>query len=378
MNNNKSRSSKFADEVAHVYALILAGGGGTRLWPKSREKTPKQFLTLGRDKTLLRATAERVCALIDWDHIYVITNVTQLQDVERELPEVSKEHILCEPQKRETAMALAVGALVIQKRDPEAVVMNFASDHIVTDIEEFRRVMLAAAENATDPNIMVTVGILPTFPHTGLGYIKSGRELHQTQNLPVFQVDNFTEKPNEETAKAFLKTGKYFWNANNYVWSCKAIEAAFLKHAPKTAGVLDELRKHIGKNTWKSALEKAYDSVESIAIDYAISEKAENLVLIPGNFGWNDIGGWNIVYDLSAKDEQGNVVLKEEKEGELIQYGSHHNLINVNGRLIALVEVENMIIIDTPEILMIAPKERSQDVKKIVEKLKKENRKIYL
>ncbi len=367
MNNNK-----------HVYALILAGGGGTRLWPKSREKTPKQFLKLGQDKTLLRATAERVCTLVDWNHVYVITNITQLQDVERELPEVSKDHILCEPRKRETAMALAVGALVIQERDPDAVVMNFASDHIVTDIEEFKRVMQVAAENATDPNIMVTVGISPTFPHTGLGYIKSGKKLRQTQGLPVFQVDNFTEKPNEETAKAFLKIGTYFWNANNYVWSCKAITAAFLKHAPKTADVLDELRKYIGKDTWKSALEKAYDSVESISIDYAISEKAENLVIIPGNFGWNDIGDWKVVYDLSAKDGQGNVVLREEKEGELIQHGSHHNLVNVNGRLIALVDVENMIIIDTPEILMIAPKDRSQDVKKIVEKLKNENRKTYL
>lgn len=275
-------------------------------------------------------------------------------------------------------MALAVGALVIQERDPEAVVMNFASDHIVTNIEEFTRVMQAAAENATDPNIMVTVGISPTFPHTGLGYIKSGKELHQTRNLPVFQVDNFTEKPNEETAKAFLKTGTYFWNANNYVWSCKAIEAAFLKHAPKTADVLDELHKHIGKDTWKSALEKAYASVESISIDYAISEKAENLVLIPGDFGWNDIGDWRVVYDLSAKDGQGNVILKEEKDGELIQHASHDNLISVNGRLIALVGVENMIIIDTPEILMIVPKDHSQDVKKIVEKLKKENRKNYL
>lgn len=275
-------------------------------------------------------------------------------------------------------MALAVGALVIQERDAEAVVMNFASDHIVTNIEEFKRVMLAAAENAIDPHIMVTIGISPTFPHTGLGYIKSGKELHQTRNLPVFQVDNFTEKPDEETAKAFLKTGKYFWNANNYVWSCEAIKTAFLKHAPKTADVLDELRKHIGKGTWKSALEKAYDSVESIAIDYAISEKAENLVLIPGNFGWNDIGGWEVVYDLSAKDRDRNVILKEEKDGELIQYESHDNLISVNGRLIALVDVKNMIVIDTPEILMIAPKDHSQDVKKIVEKLKKENRKTYL
>lgn len=362
----------------HTYALILAGGGGTRLWPKSREKTPKQFLKLGGKKTLLRATAERVNTITDWDHIYVITNISQLSDVERELPEIPKQHILCEPQKRETAMAMAVGALVIQARDPDAVVMNFASDHIVTNEKEFERVMHVAAEAAEDPNIMVTVGISPTFPHTGLGYIKIGKELQQRNALPIYQVDNFTEKPDAEKAKAFLETGKYFWNANNYVWSCKAIEAAFLKHMPKTADALDVLRAHVGKDTWASALEKAYDAVDSISIDYAISEKADNLVLIPGDFGWNDVGDWKVVYDLAKKDENGNVLLLEEGSGEVLQHESKDNLISVNGRLVALVDVHDMIVIDTPEILMVIPKNKSQDVKKIVEKIKQQKKKEYL
>ncbi len=364
--------------ASHVFALILAGGGGTRLWPKSREKTPKQFLKLGAQKTLLRQTAERVCKIIDWDHVYVITNVTQLKDVEKDLPEIPKSHILCEPQKRETAMAMAVGALVIQERDPDAVVMNFASDHVVLNDDEFVRVMHAAAENAANPEVMMTVGISPTFPHSGLGYIKIGKQLHNTNRLPVFQVDSFTEKPNEATAKAFLATGKYFWNANNYVWSCKAIEAAFLKHQPKTANVLDELRKHVGKADWQSALEKAYDAVESISIDYAISEKADNLQLIPGDFGWNDVGDWKVVYDLGNKNDDGNVVLKEEGAGEFIGHESRNNLVSVNGRLVALIDVEDMIVIDTEEILLVVPKEKSQDVKKMVEKLKKEAKKSYL
>ncbi|HAV14977.1 MAG TPA: hypothetical protein DCX25_01485 [Candidatus Pacebacteria bacterium] len=368
------------DMTDHVYALILAGGGGTRLWPKSREKTPKQFLKLGAEKTLLRATAERVQKLADWDHIYVITNITQLKDVQRELPEVSKAHIICEPQKRETAMAMAVGSLVIQQRDPDAVIMNFASDHIVQDVEEFVRVMHTAASTAEDPNVMVTVGISPTFAHTGLGYIRIGKELRKTNRLPVFHVDSFTEKPNFATAKAFLATGKYFWNANNYVWSCKSLEAAFLKHAPKIADALDELRKHVGKSSWDQALEKAYDSVESISIDYAISEKADNLVLIPGDFGWNDIGDWKVVYDLGKKDPDGNVILQdnENHNGEIITHEARENLVSVNGRLVALVDIENMIVIDTPEILLIMPKAKSQDVKEIVERLKAEKRKEFL
>jgi mannose-1-phosphate guanylyltransferase len=364
--------------LSHTYALILAGGGGTRLWPESREKKPKQFLTLGATKTLLRTTAERVHELIDWDHMFVITNITQLSDVRKELPEIKEDQIICEPQKRETAMAMAVGARVIQHHDPDAIVLNFASDHVVTNKDEFVHVMKAAAEVAQDKKHLITVGISPTFPHTGLGYIKSGTELSTVQNLPVYSVENFTEKPNLEKATEFLTTGKYFWNANNYVWSCEAISQAFQKHAPATAKVLDELASSIGTPQWESALAKAYEQVESISIDYAISEKADNLLLIPGDFGWNDVGDWRVVYDLAKQDEHGNVVLQDNSKGELQQYQSKNNLVGVNGRLIALVDVEDMIVIDTEEIVLVMPKSKSQDIKKIVEQLKKENRKEYL
>ncbi len=364
----------------HVYALILAGGGGTRLWPKSREKTPKQFLTLGSDKTLLRATAQRVHHLMDWDHMFVITNISQYEDVRRELPEVPKENILCEPQKRETAMAMAVGAMLIQQKDSQAVVLNFASDHVVTNLEEFLHVMRVAAKTAEDHRHLVTVGISPTFPHTGLGYIKIDVEHTRTDRLPIFKVESFTEKPNFATAKAFLATGRYFWNANNYVWSCTAIEKAFQQHAPITAKLLEMLRTHIGKSDWEEALKEAYEQAESISIDYAISEKSDNLLLIPGDFGWNDVGDWKVVYDLAQKDAEGNVVLQDEssKNGEFVQYNSRDNLVNVNGRLVALVDVEDTIVIDTPEILLVMPKSRSQDVKKIVEQLKEKKKKMYL
>lgn len=363
---------------AHLYALILAGGGGTRLWPKSREKTPKQFLKLGGEKTLLRATAERIHHLVDWNHTFVITNIAQLSHVQKELPEIAADHIICEPQKRETAMAMAVGALAIAHKDPDAVVMNFASDHVVANTQEFIHVMELAAETAADHQHIVTVGISPTFPHTGLGYIKIGAESKKPNRLPIFSVENFTEKPNLATATAFLATGKYFWNANNYVWSCRAIEEAFAKYAPETAKILDELKKYVGQPTWNQALETSYQEVESISIDYAISEKADNLVLIPGDFGWNDVGDWKVVYDLANKNAEGNVVLRDSPGGDLVQYRSRDNLINVNGRLVALVGLEDMIVIDTDEILLVMPKNQSQDVKKIVEQLKQEKKTQFL
>ncbi len=365
----------------HEYALILAGGGGTRLWPESREKTPKQFLKLGARKTLLRQTAERIHLLVEWDHMYVITNITQYEDVVREVPEIPKEQIICEPMKRETAMAMAVGALLIHKRDPEAVIMNFASDHIVTNTEEFVHVMHVVAQAAKDSSHLLSVGITPTYPHTGLGYIQVDGEMEKKDGLSVMQVVSFKEKPDLETAKAFLATGKYYWNANNYAWSGEAIMAAFHKLAPATAALLDELALHIGQPDFAAALEKAYGAAESISIDYAISEKSDNLLLVPGDFGWNDIGDWSVVHSLNEADKDGNVILKDsngEVHGEVVTYNTKNSLVEVNGRLVALVGLEDVVVIDTEDILLVMNKSKSQDVKKVVEQLKAQNKKEFL
>lgn len=366
----------------HEYALILAGGGGTRLWPKSREKTPKQFLKLGSDKTLLRQTAERIKLLVDWDHMYVITNITQYEDVVREVPEIPKEQIICEPLKRETAMAMAVGAMMIHQRDPEATIMNFASDHIVPNQDAFVRVMRAVADTAADGTHLVAVGILPTFPHTGLGYIQVDSEVEKRGTLPVLKVQSFKEKPDLATAQSFLATGKYYWNANMYTWSASAILSAFKTLAPYTSALLDELLQHVGKPSFGQALKTAYEAAETISIDYAISEKSTNLLLVPGDFGWNDVGDWKVVHDISTQDADGNVILRENsangKRGEVIAYNTKNSLIEANGRLIALVDLEDVVVVDTEDILLVMNKSRSQDVKKVVEQLKAQKKQQYL
>ncbi|HSW89458.1 MAG TPA: sugar phosphate nucleotidyltransferase [Patescibacteria group bacterium] len=356
----------------HLYIVILAGGGGTRLWPKSREKTPKQFLKLYTQKTLMQDTYERALMFADPDHVLVISNKEYVADVRLQLPDVPPENIVGEPQKRETAAAMFLGALLAYKNDPEAVIVNLASDHVVTDEKEFTHVIAAAVAAATSGEHLVTVGILPQFPHSGLGYIKIDDEIKRIDRLPVFRVTNFTEKPNVATAKAFIATGKYFWNANNYVWRAESLIAAFKKYRQDMYDVMYGLLETINTGRFVQSLEAAYEKVEKISIDYAISEKAENLVLIPGDFGWNDIGDWKVVYDLQAKNETGNVVMCETEGGKVVCHDSFNNLVHTHDRLIALVGMEDTVVVDTGEILLVMPKSRSQDVKKIVEQLKEE------
>lgn len=362
----------------HTYALILAGGGGTRLWPKSRNKTPKQFLSLVSDDTMLQVTADRINKLIPWERIIVVTNQLYKDEITKQLPHLPQGNVLAEPAKRDTALAMLVGALYAKQQDPDAIVINCASDHVVTDEEGFVEVMKAASEMAGDHQYLVSVGVTPTRPATGFGYIKIGQDIKQiTDKLKVFKVDSFTEKPDEATAKEFIATGRYFWNANMYVWSAQALQDAFKKYMPSLYEVTKSLTE-MSQAEFHDALPSIYDNAEAISIDYAISEKADNLVLIPGDFGWNDVGDWKVVYDLGTKNLDGNVIIGEKDQNNTLAVQSQNNLIHTNGKLIALVGISDMIIVDTEEILMIVPKSISQDVKKLVEKLKEEKREDYL
>ncbi len=362
----------------HTYAVILAGGGGTRLWPKSRKKNPKQFLKLVGKQTMMQVAANRIAKFVPWDRFIVVTNKLYEEEVKAQLPEVPVDNIIAEPEKRDTALAMLVGSLYAKSKDPEAIIVNAASDHTLTNEKEYIHVMKAAINTAAKHEHLVTVGITPTFPSTGFGYIKIGDDLKKLSGgLSLFKVDSFTEKPKKATARAFISTGKYFWNANMYVWSAKAITAAFDQHMPKMYQLTKELAEKTAKEFHKS-LPRVYKEAESISIDYAISEKAENLVLIPGDFGWNDVGNWRVVYDLGTKDLAGNVVMSEDNKAHSLSIQAHNNLLHTNNRLIAVMGIDDLVIVDTDEILMIAPKEKVQEVKELVNRLKEEGKEEYL
>lgn len=362
----------------HQYIVILAGGGGTRLWPKSRTETPKQFLKLTGRETMMQIAAMRSSKIVPWEKIIVVTNKKYLEEVKQQLPEVPADQIIAEPEKKDTALAMLVGALYARSLDPEAIVANQASDHIIKDEAEFQRVIKAALRVAAQKKHLVTVGIIPKFPSSGFGYIRIGSELENAErNLPVFNVVSFTEKPKVATAQAFISTGKYFWNANMYVWASETLLKAFEQHSPDFMPAIQPLLSLKGK-AFHDALPEVYKQAPSISIDYAISEKADNLVLIPGDFGWDDVGDWKVVYDLGKKDFAGNVIISDEDQVNALAVESQNNLVHADGRMIALLGVNDYIIVDTKEILMIVPKHRSQDVKKIVERLKEEKQEKYL
>ncbi len=364
--------------IEHTYAVILCGGGGSRLWPKSRIKTPKQLLKLTGGETMVQVAASRLNRLVSWDNIIIVTNKLYNEQIQQLLPKVPKENFISEPVKKDTAMAMLVGAIFAKNKDPDAVIINGASDHVVEDQDEFVKVMKAAVIVAAKQKDLITVGITPTRPDTAFGYIKAGEHLHNTSlGCPVFRVADFTEKPNEATARAFLSTGKYFWNANMYVWSAQALISAFEDQSPDVLAAAQPLI-GVKPDVFQKLLTAAYQVAPSISIDYAISEKATNLLLIPGDFGWNDIGDWKVVYDLGQKDDHGNVIITDAQDSNVVVLNSYNNLVHSNTRLIGLIGVSDLAVIDTGEILLIVPKEKSQDVKKMVDKLKLDNKKEYL
>lgn len=356
----------------NFYAVILAGGGGTRLWPKSRKKHPKHLLKLFGDKTLFRHTYERIAPVIPNERILVITHVDHAQEIVDELPELSKDNFIIEPEAKNTALAMGVAAAFVHKRNLDSVIINLAADHIYLDVPKFQQTALTALNEAAKGDYIVTIGIKPTFAHTGLGYIKMGEKFGEHAYIG----EGFKEKPNLETAQAFLAEGNYVWNANLYCWSTKTVLEAFKKHSPQISKCMEEIMEASGTPDEKQTMEKVYMEAPSEQIDTAISEKADNLLIVEGDFGWSDIGDWKVVYDTNFKDENNNVIIKND--GDLIEMGNSNSLIETNGRLVVAIGLENIVVVDTEDAILIVSKDKTQDVKKAVEKLKEMKKGEYL
>lgn len=351
-----------------VYAVIMAGGSGTRFWPKSTKKYPKQFLNLFGDGTMIQNTANRIKELIPQERILVITNDDYVDIVKDQLPRVPDNNIVGEPVAKNTAPCVAIAAELLIKQDPDAVMVVLPADHHITNPEEFRNILSAAIAKAESGNDLVTIGIKPSQPETGFGYIHadSAQSEEIKENL-VEKVLGFKEKPNLDTAEKFLASGDYYWNSGMFIWRADSILQEFDKQLPEMHNLLKEASQDLYTDLHKVAINEFYFDCESVSIDYGIMEGAKSVYVVPGEFGWNDVGSWTAVYDLGEKNKDGNAI----QAVNVTFAGSQKNLVVSNsGKMISLVGMENVAVVETDDAILICDLNQAQGVKEIVEQLK--------
>ena len=360
----------------HLYALILAGGGGTRLWPKSREKTPKQFLPLFNKQTLTQITLRRLTQIVLWPKIYIVTVSEEYKkEILKEIPSIIPKNIIVEPQRRETGPAHGLGALCIYKDDPEAVIITESADRLVRPIPLYLKTLLHAAKIAFEEKKLIAMGIEPRYPHSGLGHIKKGEKVRLPLSTKFYKLEKFVEKPPLELATEYTKSGDYLWNAGQFVWRADVLLESFKKNAPDIYDQLEVIEKDLFTKNETKTINHCYEKMPKIAIDYAIAEKDKNFYVVEAEFFWTDIGDWKEVWENLPKDSQGNVFIDgDAKGGRIINIDTSDALIHTDGRLIAIIDVDNIAVVDTEDVLLICSKSRAQNVKKVVEQLKEEKR----
>ena len=352
-------------------ALIMAGGRGERFWPRSRQSLPKQFLSLTDDKkTMLQLTVERILPLVAMEDIFIVTNRGYRELVRAQLPELPDENILCEPVGKNTAPCIGLGAVHIAKKYGDAVMMVLPSDHLIKYTSLFLNTLTDACEVAEQGGNLVTLGIAPDCPETGYGYIKFQPE--QTLGR-AFAVERFVEKPDLETAKAYLASEQYLWNSGMFIWKTSTILDNLQAHLPETYAGLCKIREAIGTPMEEQVLEREFQGFRAESIDYGVMEKARDIYILSGAFGWDDVGSWLAVSRIKRSNELGNVV-----EGNVVTVDTRDTIIQGGGKLIAAVGLEDMIVVDSEDALLICEKAHAGDIKKVLENLKICNRREYL
>jgi len=369
------------DVKLHMYAVIMAGGSGTRFWPLSREKMPKQLLKIGGEDTLICETVSRVSPLIKFEDIFIVTNQSLADTINYQLTSKFDRswdgNFILEPEAKNTAPALGLAALHLERLDPESVMVVLSADHSIRKADEFLS-LLRNADEAARQDYLVTFGIKPDRPETGYGYIKAGEKITTEDSRgqgtgDIHKVETFVEKPDIETAKGYLKDGRYYWNSGIFVWKTKTLLSEIEKRQPSLYNGLLKIRNVIGTSQEADVIREVFKGLNSISIDYAVMEKTDHAAVIIADIGWSDVGSWTALDDVSERDAAGNIIT-----GNVIDIGSRDSIIYAEKRLVATIGLKDTVVVDTPDATLVCSKDRAQDVKKIVDELKKRKAEEHL
>ncbi|MDY6875149.1 MAG: mannose-1-phosphate guanylyltransferase [Chloroflexota bacterium] len=354
------------------YALIMAGGVGTRLWPLSRRNRPKQSLRLVGERTMFEHAVDRIVPLFQPEQIFVVTGAEHIETLAAQAPELPLDNFIVEPDGRGTAPCIGLGAIHLFRHDPEAIMVVLTADHFITDTARFRQV-LVAAEQVAEEGHLVTLGITPSSPSTGFGYIKQGERLDTVEDFSVFRAERFTEKPSLETALHMVESGEYSWNSGMFIWRVDRILEEFQRQMPDFYVRLAEVEATLGTLGYERTLSRVWPQVAKQAIDYGVMEGAEDVAVIPVDIGWSDVGSWVSLSELLPADERGNTIV-----GPHVGIDTCDTLVFGGKRLIATIGLEGMVIVDTEDALLVCPREREQEVRVVVRRLEEDGRGEWL
>lgn len=351
-----------------MFIVIMAGGIGTRFWPKSRKKTPKQLLNIVGEKSMIRASIDRLGKLVNRDNLFVVATEDQRDGILKQLPLLQPENLILEPKGKNTAPCIGLTALFLRRINPNEAMVILPADHLIADEAQFQEILINAEKIALQTQYLVTIGIKPTYPSTGYGYIQYNGLIPDKFGIEAYEVKTFAEKPDRRTAELFLASGDFLWNSGMFIWQVKTILAAIEEYMPELYDSLMEIDKVIGTPDEESVLNKVYCQIKGKSIDYGIMEQAKHVAVLKGEFGWNDLGSWDEVYKISPKDENQNVL-----KGNHILKDVHDCLIDSPTKTVAAIGIQNLIIVDTGDALLICRKDQAQNVKDLVEIMKRKN-----
>lgn len=354
---------------AQRYAVILAGGRGERFWPLSTSKRPKQLLNLVGEGTLLAQAVDRLTGLVPPERVLVITNADLVEASCAAAPMLPRANVIGEPIGRDTAAAVALAAGLVKARDPEAVFAILTADQVIGQIPVFQKTLRASMDIAARGQHLITMGITATFPSTAYGYIERGAQAEVQEGLPFCKAARFVEKPNLERATEYLATGRYLWNSGMFIWSVKAIEAAFMQHRPVLGKLVDEFAAAQRQGSLLDALARIYPGLEKISIDYAIMEKADNILVAEGTFTWDDVGSWTALENHFPKDSANNVVV-----GESATWDASGNIVFSRDRVTALVGVKDLVVVQADGVTLVCHRDQAQNIKKLLEGIRQSGR----